>query len=266
MALPEPIPSAQQWVHSYLQPAPLQRPPRLISELLALADAWGWNVEDLARELRVHRTTLLHQRAGRHALQTAMLSRIAKRFRNERIVRDLVWHYLAVEYEERTEGDALPELPRVPERTATMLRAYLDRFSEESVHGARGLYLLSADATLLGVTLRWLQSAFKQRRINAALLRADRPVSASEARFALAAPVLLVERVDFLRDAAADLLRRRADLVRPIVVSSMQPPDVLADAYIRRILTSTTRLIEFGTPPAPSTPPHGPVPAASEQS
>ena len=195
-----------------------------------------------------------------------MLSRIAKRFRHERSVRDLVWHYLAVEYEEPTAGDVLPALPHVPERTATTLRAYLDRFGEESVHGARGLYLLSADATLLGVTLRWLQSAFKQHRINAALLRADRPVSASEARFALAAPVLLLERVDFLRDAAADLLRRRADLVRPIVVSSMQPSDRLADAYIRRILTSTTRVIELDALPTPSTPPHGPVPAASEQS
>ena len=54
------------------------RPPRLITELLALAKEWGWSVDDLARELHVHRTTLIHQRAGRHGINTAMLARIAR--------------------------------------------------------------------------------------------------------------------------------------------------------------------------------------------
>jgi AcrR family transcriptional regulator len=244
----------------------LQRPPRLITELIALAQEWGWSITDLARELGVHRTTLLHQRSGNHALKTSMLSRIAKRFRNDRTIRDLVWHYLTVEFEEGSHGTDVPPLPRVPDRAAASLRAYLARFSEESVHGGRGLFLMSADAALLTATSQWLQRAFKDHRIDVCMVRADRPLSASEGRFALAAPVLLIERVDFLRDAVTELIRRRADLVRPIVATSMQPPAAIADAYTRRIFTSTTRLIDLGsTSPPPPTTSHERLSAESEQ-
>jgi hypothetical protein len=230
----------------------LRRPPRLITELIALAQEWGWSTADLARELGVHRTTLLHQRSGNHALQTSMLARIAKRFRNDRTIRDLVWHYLTVEFEEGTHGTDIPPLPRVPDRAAASLRAYLARFSEESIHGGRGLFLVSADSALLTATSQWLQHAFTDHRIDVCALRADRPVSVSESRFALAAPVLLVERVDFLRESATDLIRRRADLVRPMVATSMQPPSAIADAYARRIFTSTTRLLDLGSAPHPT--------------
>lgn len=243
----------------------VHRPPRLITELLALAQEWGWSVEDLARELGIHRTTLVHQRSGRHALKTAMLARIARRFKSDRAVRDLVWHYLTVEYEERGQQAQLPAVPRVPNEVASTLRAYLARFSDESVHGGRGLYVMAGDAAMLSATLRWLQDAFKQHRIESCTLRADRPVAASEARSALAAPILLVERVDFLRDAVADVLRRRADLVRPVVVTSMQPPSAIVDPYVRRILASMTRVVEISPIPIPPPISHGAVPAESEQ-
>lgn len=243
----------------------MHRPPRLITELIALAQEWGWSAQDLARELGIHRTTLVHQRVGRHALKTAMLARIARRFRNDRIVRDLVWHYLTVEYEERAQRTALPQLPRVPDEVASALRAYIARFSEESVHGGRGLYLMGTDAALLSATLQWLQRAFTQHRIEPCLLRADRPVSAGESRFALAAPVLLLERIDFMKEAGADVVRRRADLVRPMVVTSMKHPDTIADPYMRRVLTSMTRLVEIGPPPSSLPTTNGPVPAESEQ-
>ena len=243
----------------------MHRPPRLITELIALGREWGWSVAELARELGIHRTTLVHQRAGRHKLNTAMLARIARRFRNDRTVRDLVWHYLTVEYEEGPTHIALPPIGRVPDAVASMLRAYIARFSEESVRGGRGLYLVGSDAPLLSTTLQWLRDAFKAQRIESCVLRADRPVSASEARFALAAPVLLLERTDFMRENVADILRRRADLVRPIVVTSMQTQSTIADPYIRRVLTSMTRVIEVGPAPSSHPTPNGLVPAESEQ-
>lgn len=236
-----------------------------MTELIALAQEWGWSKEDLAQELGIARTTLAHQRVGRHALKTAMLARIARRFRNDRTVRDLVWHYLTVEYEEGGQQVALPALPRVPNEVASVLRAYLARFSDESVHGGRGLYVMAGDAAMLTATLRWLQDAFKQHRVLSCTLRGDRPVAVSESRSALAAPILLIERVDFLREAVADVLRRRADLVRPVVVTSMQPPSAIADPYVRRILTSMTRVVEVSTVTIPPTIPHGAVPAEPEQ-
>lgn len=243
----------------------MHRPPRLITELIALAQEWGWSAQDLARELGIHRTTLVHQRVGRHALKTAMLARIARRFRNDRTVRDLIWHYLTVEYEEGAQRGALPPLPRVPDAVASSLRAYIARFSEESVHGGRGLYLVSTDAALLSATLQWLQRVFTQHRIVPCLLRADRPVSAAESRLALAAPVLLVERIDFMKAPVADIVRRRADLVRPMVVTSMKNPDTVADPYVRRVLTSMTRLVEIAPHPSSLPTTNGLVPAESEQ-
>lgn len=240
------------------------RPPRLITELIALAKEWGWSVDDLARELHVHRTTLIHQRAGRHGINTAMLARIARRFRSDRSVRDLVWNYLTVEYEEA--GASVKAIPaasmRVPRDVAAALRSYLARFGEESVHGGRGLYLASADAALLTAALQWLQTAFRDQRIDPCVLRADRAPSASEARFALAAPLLMLERVDFLSDACADVVRRRADLVRPIIATSMQQPDAIRDAYLRRVFTSTMRALVIGPSPIPT---HGPVPVSTEE-
>jgi plasmid maintenance system antidote protein VapI len=240
------------------------RPPRLITELIALAKEWGWSVNDLARELHVHRTTLIHQRAGRHGINTAMLARIAQRFRSDRSVRDLVWNYLTVEYEEAgVRAKALPTASaRIPREVATVLRSYLARFGEESVHGGRGLYLTSADASLLTAALQWLQTAFREQRIDPCVLRADRTPSASEARFALAAPVLMLERIDFLSEGCTDVVRRRADLVRPIVVTSMQPPDAISDVYLRRIFTSTMRALVIGPSPIP---PHGLVPVSTEE-
>jgi hypothetical protein len=243
----------------------VHRPPRLITELIALAQEWGWSAQDLARELGIHRTTLVHQRVGRHALKTAMLARIARRFRNDRSVRDLIWHYLTVEYEEGAQQTALPPLPRVPDVVASSLRAYIGRFSEESIHGGRGLYLASTDTALLSATLQWLQRAFTQHRIEPCLLRADRPVSAAQTRFALAAPVLLIERVDFMKEPVAEVLRRRADLVRPIVVTSTKHPDTVDDPYMRRVLTAMTRVVEIGSPPSSLPTTNGSVPAESEQ-
>lgn len=240
------------------------RPPRLITELIALAKEWGWSVDDLARELHVHRTTLIHQRAGRHGINTAMLARIARRFRSDRSIRDLLWNYLTVEYEEAgASARAIPAAStRMPREVATELRSYLARFGEESVHGGRGLYLASADAALLTAALQWLQTAFREQRIEPCVLRADRTPSASEARFALAAPVLILERVDFVSNASAEVVRRRADLVRPIIATSMQPLDAIGDPYLRRIFTSTMRTLAIG--PSPISP-HGPVPAATEE-
>jgi hypothetical protein len=240
------------------------RPPRLITELIALVKEWGWTVQDLARELKVHRTTLLHQRSGRHALPTPMLSRIAKRFRNDRTVRDLVWHYLTVEYEEHPSTVVLPPVPRVEDAVAAILRGYIARFGDESIHGGRGLYLVGPDANALSAALLWLRNAFKEHRIESSALRADRAVTGADVRYALAVPVLLIERVDFLGDAVAEVIRRRADLVRPMIVTSMQPPSAITDARLRRILASMCRVVEFGPAPTPTPPPHA-VPAKPEQ-
>ena len=238
--------------------------PQLITELLGLANAWGWSPEDLARELRVDRTTLLQYRSGRRALTVRALARIARRFGEQRMVRDLVWHHLAVECSPDAPADGAPiSAPTALSPSAVRaLRAYVDRFGKESLHG-RGLYLVGTDAAALSAALLFLQAVLEQAGIPACRLRADRTPSASEIRAALAAPVLLLERFDFACPAVQDLVRQRGDLVRPTVPTSMRSPGDISDPHLRRVLTGMTRLVDL-TPATTTLPIHGAVPAGPE--
>ncbi|MEO7921876.1 MAG: helix-turn-helix domain-containing protein, partial [Thermoanaerobaculia bacterium] len=70
----------------------------LIRELDRLARDHGWSNTELARELGVHRSILVHARGGRRRLTSDTLSQIALRFGASPGIRDLVWNYLAVEH------------------------------------------------------------------------------------------------------------------------------------------------------------------------
>lgn len=252
-----------EWRCHYL--SYVRHSPRLITELLSLADAWGWSVEDLADALRIDRTTLLQYRSGRRPLTVRALAQIAARFGAQRMVRDLVWHHLTVECNEEAEAVTARTAPvNVPAPIARLLRSYVDRFAEVSLLG-RGLYLVSADASALSGALQYLHRALEEARIPVCRLRADRSPAASESRSALAAPVLLIERFDFTCAAVADLVRQRGDLVRPTIVTSMHPISWLSDPYLRRILTSMTRIVEIGSLSLSLPTTNGPVPAESDQ-
>jgi transcriptional regulator with XRE-family HTH domain len=239
--------------------------------LLALTASWRWTVADLARELGVDESTILHYRAGRRGLTTRTLSRIVIRFGEHRLTRDLVWHYLLTECGEGAEAEDILAAPKelfpVIEQA---LRAYADRFAEESVHAGRGLYVVSDTPAPLSAALQFLRAMFEAKKVGVCTLRADRTPTASESRLALALPLLLIERMDFACDAVRDLVRRRADLARPIVLTSMEEPDATTDVYLRRVFVSTMRRIDAHASPTtlpstiPSRPTHGSVPAESE--
>lgn len=247
-----------------------RRPPRLITELLALTASWGWTVADVARELGVDESTILHYRAGRRGLTTRTLARIVVRFGEHRLTRDLVWHYLLTECGEATEAERILAAPKeLSPAVEQALRSYADRFAEESVHAGRGLYVVSDTTAPLSAVLHFLRAVFEAKKIGVCAIRADRTPTAAESRLALALPLLLVERMDFACDPVRDLVRRRADLARPIVLTSMQEPGVATDAYLRRVFVSTLRRIDAhpsptSPPTVPSQPTHGSVPAESE--
>jgi transcriptional regulator with XRE-family HTH domain len=239
--------------------------------LLALTASWGWTVADLARELGVDESTVLHYRAGRRGLTTRTLARIVVRFGEHRLTRDLVWHYLLTECGEPTEAEATLAAPKeLPPAVEQALRAYADRFAEESIHAGRGLYVVSDTPGPLSAALHFLRAVFAAKKIGVCAIRADRTPTAAQSRMALALPLLIVERIDFACEAVKDLVRRRADLARPMVVTSMQEPNVTTDAYLRRVFVSTMRRIDAHTSSttpsstAPSRPARGSVPVESE--
>ena len=146
--------------------------------------------------------------------------------------------------------------------TVDLLRAYVARVPEEAVTTGRGLYLHSTDAPSLSRAVQFLVRAFERAHVPVCHLRADQPVTPADRRFALAAPILIVERIDFLHVSLADLLRDRASLARPLIVTSMQPASAVPDSHLRRVVLSRTRLVDLDLLPA--LPTHGSVPAESE--
>ncbi len=230
---------------------------RLITELIGLSDRMGWSLADLATELGVDTTTVMHYRSGRRRLTKVMLGRIARRFKEERRIRDLIWNHLITETLEE-EGGTPDIVADLPTDVVSALTTYVDRFAQESIHAGRGLYLLSADTSALAQAIVALDRAFERAEVKVCKLRADYMPNAADRRFALAAPLLMVERVEFAKPEIVALLNERANLVRPTIVTSTGPPESTADAYLKRVFLSLTRRIEIpaavreDTPASPS--------------
>ena len=181
---------------------------------------------------------------------------------DDRAIRAAAVHYARVEYHPRDPESLEAAVDALSVPTVDLLRAYVDRVPEEAVTTGRGLYLHSTDAGSLSRAVQYLVRAFERARVPVCHLRADQPVTPADRRFALAAPILIVERIDFLHVSLADLLRDRATLARPLIVTSMQSPSEVPDPHLRRIVHSRTRPVDLD--PHPSLPTHGPVPAESE--
>lgn len=237
---------------------PVRPPPRFIAELIALAASDGRGLADLAQEISVDVTTLMQYRSGRRTLSMRAYANILKRFGDQRVVRDLALHYAAVEYHPRDESRAIATPPEaLMPSTVRALIAYVERFAEETLRGGAGLYLVGADANASAAST-FVGQLFVAAKVPYCVLRAHEKPRASQARDALAMPLLIVERIDFACEPVADLLRRRADLRRPTIVTSRKPPDAIADPYLRRVLVALTRVIGVDPPTEKAS---APVPA-----
>jgi len=233
-----------------------RRSPRLITELLALTKAWGWTTADLARELRLDETAIIHYRAGRRALTARTLARIAQRFGEQKLTRDLIWHYLYVECREDADGALGLDLSAFPVPAERIVRTYIERFAEESVQAGRGLMVVGTKTQELLAAMQSLRRAFEHTRVRLCVLRGDQKPDAATMRAALAAPLALIERIDFACDEVREIIRGRADLTRPTIVSSAVAPGALTDAYVRRIALSTMRCVALDSVPVGSPIPH----------
>lgn len=244
----------------------MPRPPHLIATLLSFAESRALSLADVADRIGVDETTLMQYRSGRRRLSMVAYANIVRAFGDDRTIADAAWQYVRVEYHpprpDSLDAAALALSPTVVD----ILRTYIERLPEEAVTTGRGIYLFSTDTRALLSATQFLLRSFEKGRVAVCHLRGDARPTAADRRFALAAPVLLVERVDVVVDGVAALLRDRADLVRPTIVTSVQPPDATKDAHLRRVLLSATRLVPIAS--SPSTPPThagSPLPRRAEQ-
>jgi hypothetical protein len=216
----------------------------------------------VAQAIGVDETTLMQYRSGRRRLSMQAFANILAVYGDDRAIREAAVHYARVEYHPRDPASLEAAADALPGLTTETLRAYVDHVPEEAVTTGRGLYLHSADARSLSNAVQFLVRSFERAHVPVCHLRADQPVTPKDRRFALAAPILIVERTDFLRVPIPELLRDRATLARPLIVTSMQPASEVPDSHLRRIFLSRTRIIDLD--PHPSLPTHGSVPAESE--
>lgn len=225
----------------------------------------GEGLRDVAERIGVDATTLMQYRSGRRRLSMESFAGILAAYGDAPVVRDAALHYARVEYHPPAPDSLDAAAAALPDATAETLRAYVERLPEEAVTTGRGLYVCSTDARALSFAVQFLLRACERARIATCHLRADRPVTAADRRRALASPVLVVDRIDFARDAVEDLLRERANLVRPLIVTSMQPPDAVTDAHLRRVFASLTRLHTIDPDPTSLPTSHAELPAESVQ-
>lgn len=221
---------------------------RLITELIAFTQAQGGTVRDLASEVGLDETELIRFRSGERSPSKRVLVKIAGRYGEMKLVRDLLVHHFTAE----CQGGYLPaENPfadvDLPAKAVAELRQYVTGFAALNARGGRGLYIVAADAARLSYALRALGYAMELEGVRFVMIRADLRLDARAVRAALAAPLVLVERADFASETVVDVLRRRADLVRPCVLTSMQEPEAIADPYLRRIALSMMSCVQLSS-------------------
>jgi hypothetical protein len=237
----------------------------LMRELDRLARDANWSNTDLAARLGVDPTMLMHLRAGRNLFSSQLLGRILNLFPMP-AVDDLVLHHLRVERRTRESAKlAVPSDDRLAgaldAAARKTLRTFVRDFARTSVETARGLYVVGDDARQLSLAAQFVAEGLGAQGIGVERLTANTKLTASTGRAALAAALLLVERAEFLSASVADLLLRRSDVVKPIVVTSTRPVTDVADTHLQRTFKAMLRLVLLSAPVAaePSSSPNAHV-------
>lgn len=238
---------------------PVSHTSLLMRELDRLARDAKLSNKKLAERLGVHSTMLIHLRSGRNLFSAPLLGRIAQVFPLPSID-TLIVHHLRVERAARDAAKlALPSddllLERFGPAARKELRQFVMHFARESVETGRGLYLTAPDAAPLTLAVQFLSAALPQQGIVVERVLANATLTATQARAGLAAALLIVERVEFASASVTELIVRRSDVVKPLVVTSLQPVRGIEDPYLARIYTSMLRQVRLA--PAPTLATHG---------
>jgi transcriptional regulator with XRE-family HTH domain len=231
--------------------------PNLARELERRARALGLLGQDLARELGISPSALARVRTGRARVSLSMLHGVARRFPSDEHLMRLAWEYLALGVETfaeqrqrlaRESAEGAGYAARLPAGTLAALRGYVRDFPTEALHG-QGLELEvldGADAPLLTACLGFLEAEFGQRRVHVLRRGAGDLIPASSTASLVAAPLLLVDRIDHLREPMAAVLRARAAYGKAIIVTVARPIEDLRDAPLSKLISRRMRTVTVG--------------------
>jgi hypothetical protein len=247
-----------QYGQSFSSP-PVPHSSILMREVDRLGREAKWSNKELAAKLGVDPTMLMHLRAGRNLFSASLLGRIAQVFPLP-LIDDLIVHHLRVE---RAAHDAnklvLPSdllAPLLAPTARKALRQFVLHFARTSVETGRGLYVMGKDASLLTTSAQFVAHTLREQGISVERITGNTVVTMSGGRGAVAAALVIVERVEFASDSVMEVLRRRSDVVKPVVVTSTQPPEAFRDTHLARTFASMLHRVNIEVVPSPSRPSH----------
>jgi hypothetical protein len=195
--------------------------------------------------------TLYNLRLGHSTVSLDVLSRVAVLFGESRTMRELILHYLRVEYPalggaERTQiATRAAALQGVSSHTRWRVAAWAAQVPLGE--GARkGLYLQSDSGPVLGATARFLQRELERLGCGVVAISSHTRLALSHAQAAETATVLIVERVEHASDAVAAIILRRYDAQRLTVVTSCLDRERLKDRHLVRVVRAGMQQLSLG--------------------
>ena len=230
---------------------PVTQPPLLVHELERLARERVWTIAELSERLGISPKSFYNLRLGHSTLSLDTLSRIAVLFGASRTVRELVIHYLRDEYPSlgrrgraRMAGGSSALSSLIPSHARWRVAAWIAQIPR-SDRVRKGLYLHCEDAALLTATARFMQRELERLRCSVVVLDANARLTASHAKTAEEAMVLIVERVDYASESVAAIILRRHEAMRLTVVTSCGPRENLPDRHLLRVVRSAMQQLRL---------------------
>lgn len=234
----------------------MTQPPLLIREIERLAKERGWSTAQIAKHLDLSEKAFRNVCLGHRIVSLGLLSKITELFGKVRSVKELVVHYLVNEYPtyRPSRRHVQGVIAAIPESASYFPRWQIAEWVVrlQAADGVRrGLYLMSSDTSLLSGTVRALTQELFRADVRMLTLQAHARLSASERTLAIAADVLIVERLDHVSDAIARIIAERADTLRPVVVTSTCDREAIPDPILARTLRAITTTVTLTPPTAP---------------
>lgn len=163
-------------------------------------------------------------RAGTHMPSREVLGAILRSFGTNAHVRDLVLHFLEHEMAQARAGrleapqdDALTSLDA---KTRAAIQAFVRDFLRRSLISGAGLRVIAQDAGVLRGVVAYVQTALDAQGVASVVIAANAAIAPSRRESALAAPLLIVERVDFASESVRALMAARAAVRKPVLTTA----------------------------------------------
>jgi transcriptional regulator with XRE-family HTH domain len=226
------------------------RPVLVIREIEQLARRAKWRTCDLAEALGVSVAMLNRLRAGTHAPSREVLGAILRTFGTNAHVRDLVLHFLEHELAQarvgRLEAPKNDALASLDPKARAGIQAFVRDFLRRSLTSGAGLRVVGKNAGVLRGVVAYVRTTLDDQGISSVVIAGNAAVAPSLRESALAAPLLIVERVDFASESVRALIAARAAVRKPVLTTATDADQAIpADA--------PTATLSIPSPPSDAT-------------